>query len=282
MKNNMTNDELLALVTRVKAGERAAADALVIKIQPMISKLALRFLFSPHDAEEAVQEILIKVLTRLGQFEGKSRFSTWVYAISSHHLMDLKRRPTEQFMSLDEFSEDLATGLSDSNSNEKNASPEYKHLLEEIKIGCTLAMLQCLDREARLSYILGEILELDHQEAASVIGVTSGAYRKRLSRSRETVNHFMLGNCGLINPDNPCRCSKRVKVAKEMGRVDPNNLIFSTSQQRAEMFPEVLVEIRKLEDSSRAAALYRSQVDPAPSALFSHWLTDLINTGHFH
>jgi len=280
----MATDKLLPLVLKVQAGERSAADALVLQIQPLIYKLALRFLFSPTDAEEAVQDILIKVITRLSSFEGNSLFSTWVYAIASHHLMDIKRRPMEQHMSLEDFSQDLKSGLDehDSLKSSEQKSPEHAHLLEEIKIGCTLAMLQCLDRDARMSYILGEILELDHQEAAAVLEVSSSAFRKRLSRARETISHFMLGNCGLINPSNPCRCSKRVKTAQELGRVDAKNLIFSTSQQRAQMFPEVLVEIRKLEESKRAAALYRSQVDPEPGPLFAHWLSDLLSSGQFN
>ncbi|MEH6346224.1 MAG: sigma-70 family RNA polymerase sigma factor [Bermanella sp.] len=280
----MANDKLLPLVLKVQAGERSAADALVLKIQPLIYKVALRFLFSPQDAEEAVQDILIKVITRLSSFEGNSLFSTWVYAIASHHLMDIKRRPMEQHMSLEDFSQDLKSGLTEHDKliSSEQKSPEHALLLEEIKIGCTLAMLQCLDRDARMSYILGEILELDHQEAASVFKISSSAYRKRLSRARDTVSNFMLGNCGLINPKNPCRCSKRVKTAQELGRVDAKNLIFSTSQQRAQMFPEVLVEIRKLEESNRAVALYRSQVDPEPGPLFAHWLSDLLSSGHFN
>lgn len=280
----MATDKLLPLVLKVQAGERSAADALVLKIQPLIYKVALRFLFSPQDAEEAVQDILIKVITRLSSFEGNSLFSTWVYAIASHHLMDIKRRPMEQHMSLEDFSQDLASGLNEQNimGDNENKNPEHAHLLEEIKVGCTLAMLQCLDRDARMTYILGEIFELEHQEAAVVLDITNAAYRKRLSRARDTISNFMLGNCGLINPSNPCRCSKRVKTAQELGRVDAKNLIFSTSQQRAQMFPEVLVEIRKLDETKRAAALYRSQMDPEPGPLFAHWLSDLLSSGQFH
>jgi RNA polymerase sigma factor (sigma-70 family) len=267
MATGDTND-MTSLVARSRDGDRAAADALIHAIQPTIYKLAQRFLMDPADAEDATQDILLKIITRLGQFDGRSQFRTWAYAVASNHLRDLKRRPTEQSMSFDEFAEDLAEGLSESPFK----GPDATLMLEEVRIGCTLAMLQCLEREARLAYILGEILELDHQEAAEVLGSSTSAYRKRLSRARATVSAFVLGHCGLVNPNNPCRCSKRVLRAKELGRVDPERLTFSTSPNRAQQFPAVLTEIRQLKDNQRVAALFRAQQQPEVSQNFTRWL----------
>jgi len=276
MVKSQQQDELLPLVLEIQQGVRASADVLVMKIRPLIYAVVLRFLWSPQDSEDVVQEILIKVITRLSQFSGKSLFSTWVYAIASNHLLDLKRRPMEESISFDEFADDLSQGL------EIQQSPEDSLLLEEVKIGCTLAMLQCLDRDQRLSYILGEILELDHQQASAVLTVSAGTFRKRLSRARAMINEFMLGHCGLIIPENYCRCSKRVTMAQKLGRIDTENLIFS-SQQATKQFPEVLIKIRKLEEHRRAAALYQSQDNMNDNSKtnqqFTHWLSDLIATG---
>ena len=260
--------DMASLVARSRDGDRAALDALIHAIQPTIYRLAQRFLMIPADAEDATQEILLKIITRLGQFDGKSRFKTWAYAVASNHLRDLKRKPCEQAISLEEFAEDLAQGLSDTPFK----GPDATLMLEEVRIGCTLAMLQCLEREARLAYILGEILELDHLEAAEVLGVSTSAYLKRLSRARATVTAFVLGHCGLVDPKNRCRCSKRVVRAKELSRIDPQRLVFSTSVQRAQQFPEVLTEIRQMEGNQRAAALYRAQRQPDVSQDFMRWL----------
>jgi len=261
-------DSIASLVARSQAGERAALDALIYSIQPTIYQLAQRFLMLPSDAEDATQEILLKIITRLSQFDGKSHFKTWAYAVAKNHLLDLKRRPFERAMSFDEFAEDLSQGLTTPSPND----PDTPLMLEEIRIGCTLAMLQCLDRDARITYILGEILELEHAEAAEVLDISNSAYRKRLSRARSTVSAFMLGQCGLINPSNACRCSKRAKQATALGRVDPEQLIFSSSQERAQQFPEVLSKIRLLEKNQRAAALYRAQQQPEVSQNFPLWL----------
>lgn len=222
----------------------------------------------PDDAEDATQDILLKIITRLSQFDGQSQFRTWAYAVASNHLLDLKRKPAEQAISFDEFAVDLAEGLSDSPFK----GPDVTLMLEEVRIGCTLALLQCLGREARLAYIVGEILELEHQEAAEVLGISTDAYRKRLSRARATVSDFVLGHCGLVNSNNACRCSKRVLRARELGRVDPERLIFSTSPQRAKRFPEILTEIRQLEEDQRVAALFRAQQQPEISQDFTRWL----------
>lgn len=137
-------------------------------------------------------------------------------------------------------------------------------------------MLMCLDRNHRLAYILGEIVELDHNEAAEVLGITAAAFRKRLSRARGSITSFMTSHCGLANPNNACRCRRRVATAIAQGRVIPTNLFFASPLEQAKRFPQVLVEIRQLEETCRAAALYRSHPDPKPSEAFVCWLRGVV------
>ncbi len=141
-------------------------------------------------------------------------------------------------------------------------------LLEEVKIGCTLGMLSCLDRPHRVAYILGEILEMDGPEAAGILEIDQTTYRKRLSRARARIVAFMKAKCGLVSPDRPCRCRRRVHHAMDRGRVDPRHLLFASDAGSAQRFPSVLAGIRRLEEARRAAALYRSHPDlVAPESL---------------
>src|SRR5688572_30443945 len=80
-----------ALVARAQAGDRSALEALVGRHQTWIYNIAVRMLGHPQDAEDATQEILIKALTRLSSFEGRSRFRTWVYRIAVNHVLNMKR-----------------------------------------------------------------------------------------------------------------------------------------------------------------------------------------------
>lgn len=263
-------------VARARSGDRAALESVVRAVQKDVYNLAIRFLWHPQDAEDATQEILIRVLTGLGGFRGESGFRTWVYRVACNALLTLrKQRMEQQSLSFEQFGEDLAHGLSDASLRTEDDASD-KLLLEEVKIGCTLAMLQCLDRDHRLAYILGEIMELDHIQAAGALETTPAAFRKRLSRARASIISFMTAHCGLINPANACRCHRRVGTAIALGRVDPSRLLFAASQQQARRFPRVLAEIRQLEQSRRAAALYQSYSEARTSDAFIAWLKKLL------
>lgn len=170
-----------------------------------------------------------------------------------------KSRLEEQRYTVERFGNELDEGLSD--GPVPSEQPIDTALLEKIKVGCTLGMLLCLDRGHRLACILGEILEIESAEAAKILDITPAAFRKRLSRACAGIVDFMKKRCGLINPDSPCRCRRRVNHALKLGRVNPKQLLFARDAGEAARFPEVLNEIRKLEGARACAALYRSRSD---------------------
>jgi RNA polymerase sigma factor (sigma-70 family) len=254
--------ELQRWVREAQEGDRDALERVVRSIQDDVYGLALRFLWHPQDAEDATQDILVRVVTRLAGFRGDSAFRTWVYRIATNALLNLRRgRMEKERWTFEAFGADLDQGLSD-DPVALEQPIERALLLEEVRIGCSLGMLLCLERPARLAYILGDILELDHREAALVLEIAPGAFRQRLVRARRAVSDFMLAKCGLVNPANPCRCRRRVGAALAHGRLDPERLLHAPNLQRARAFPEVLEKIRALEEDRRAVALYRAQ--PAP------------------
>jgi RNA polymerase sigma factor (sigma-70 family) len=263
-------------VRRAQRGDRSALESVVKEIQPQLYGLALRFLWHPEDAQDATQEILIRIVTKLGSFRGESGFRTWAFQVACNALRTLRRQRMERpEMSLEGFAADLATGLSD--QPVATTPPVEEALLwEEVKIGCTTAMLLCLDREHRLAYILGEILELDHRTAAAALEVSPDAYRQRLARARGGIVGLMKARCGLAHPENPCRCRRRVATAMARGHLDPARLLWARSAEQARRFPQVLDEIRRLEELQRAAALQRSHLLPPPSEGFVQWLRALM------
>jgi RNA polymerase sigma factor (sigma-70 family) len=261
------NASLEGLARRAREGDREALESLVSAIQHRVYGLALRMLWHPEDARDAAQDILIRIVTRLSTFRGVSSFSTWAYRVAANYLLTARKsRLEERSYTFQRFGEELDEGLSDAAAPQ--VSGETALLLEEVKVGCTLAMLTCLDRPHRLAYILGEILEMDGDEAARVLGIGAAAYRKRLSRAREAIVGFTRAKCGLVNPERPCRCRRRLSEAVRLGRVTPGQLLFASDAERARQFPKVLAEVRRLEDVRRAAALFRSHPDfTAPADL---------------
>jgi RNA polymerase sigma factor (sigma-70 family) len=259
-------------VERANRGDRAALERLVRAIQDDVYGIALRMLWHPEDALDATQEILTRVVTHLSEFRGESAFRTWVYRVACNALLSFRRSRLEsQGLSFESFGADLEEGLED-----PVPPVEDVILLEEVKIGCTLALLSCLDREHRLAYVLGEILELDGPEAAAALEISPEAYRKRLSRGRSQVLEFTRGHCGLVNPERPCRCRKRVPRAVALGRVDPARPLFAHDRARAGGFSGVVAEIRKLEEARRAAALYRSHPEPRSPTDFAQAMRALV------
>jgi RNA polymerase sigma factor (sigma-70 family) len=255
------NTSLEQLARLAQDGNRDALERLVEQIQDKVYGLALRMLWHPEDARDATQDILIRVITHLSSFRGESKFTTWVYRVAANHLRDnRKSRLEEQQYTFQRFGDDLDEGLSDGPF--QGAPPiDEALLLEEIKVGCTLGMLLCLDRAHRLAYILGEILEIEGPEAAEILDITRAAFRKRLSRAKADIVGFMKKKCGLINPDASCRCRRRVNYALRLGRINPKQLLFAHDAEQAARFPEALTQIRKLEQARACVAIYRSQSD---------------------
>jgi RNA polymerase sigma factor (sigma-70 family) len=248
-------------VEQAQNGDREALEQVIKAIQGKIYGLALRMLWHPEDAKDATQEILIRIITHLGTFRGDSSFMTWVYRVAANALLTIRKGRMEGAgLTFQAFEQDLDEGISDARVAVSPGLDEAL-LVEEVKIGCTQAMLLCLDRPHRLAYILGEILELEGEEAAKVIGNRPAAFRKQLSRARSEIVGFMQRKCGLVNPQNACRCRRRVSRAITLGRVNPEHLLFARDVLKARDFPQVLSTIRQLEEGQRAVALYRSHPD---------------------
>src|SRR5262249_52910848 len=135
---------------RSQGGSRESLERVITAIQDRVYGLCVRMLWHPEDARDASQEILIRVMTHLGDFRGDSAFSTWVYRLATNYLLDVRKSRLEtREYSFEKFGREL-----DENLAAPHARPEDVILLEEIRIGCTLGMLLCLDRPHRLAYIL--------------------------------------------------------------------------------------------------------------------------------
>jgi RNA polymerase sigma factor (sigma-70 family) len=187
--------DLEALARLALGGDRDALDRLARELQGDVYGLGLRMLWNREDAEDATQEILVRVVTRLSQFDFRSRLKTWVYRIAVNYVLDVKKSPTERLrLTFDRFGADLVDGL----SSDGPSDAERSLLTEEVKIGCTLGMLQCLDRPHRIAYVLGDIMELPGPEVADILEISPDLFRKRLQHARATVLSFTREHCGVV------------------------------------------------------------------------------------
>jgi RNA polymerase sigma factor (sigma-70 family) len=209
-----------ALVDLARAGDAAALEQLVRRHQAWVFNVVARMVWRRSDAEDLTQEILVKAVTKLASFEGRSAFRTWLYRIAVNHALESRKQPMErQAMTLP----DLALSLGETPELPLPAAsdPEQALLVEEAKIGCTMAMLMCLDRRQRLVYILGEILGVSDALGAEIAEVSAANFRQLRSRARRDLHAFMNGECGLVNEAAPCRCARKTAGFIQRGYLDP-------------------------------------------------------------
>jgi RNA polymerase sigma factor (sigma-70 family) len=246
------------LVPRARAGDRKALEDLIERHQAWIYNIALRMLFHPEDAEDATQEILVKVLTRLSSFEGRSSFRTWLYRVAFNHLLNMKRGREElKVTTFSAYGDALDSTPDLELADPKDGSPEANLLVTEVMLACTSGMLLCLDREQRLTYVLGAIFSVSDSVGADVLEITAESFRQRLTRARRDLRNFMNDKCGLVNKSNPCRCAKKTRGFIQEGHVDPNNLLFARGRMSEvrEAAPKVYETIKTLDD--QCAEIYR-------------------------
>ena len=221
--NSTVDEPLETLAAAANEGDADAVEGLVRAIYDRVYRLALRMTARRPDAEDATQEILIRVITRLSTFRGEAAFSTWVHRIAVNYLLDRSKSSVERMeLTFDRFADDLLDGLSAGPS----ADPDAGLLEREVQLACTHAVLTCLDREHRVAYILGDVLGVDSDEGGYICDVPPATYRKRLSRARQRIREHLNIHCGLVSADAACHCSKRVDVAVRTGRVDRRRLEF--------------------------------------------------------
>ncbi len=238
--NRKTNDELLALVHKATEGDKKALETLVADVQDIVFNLSLRMLGTFADAEDAAQDILLKMITHLSSFKGGSAFTTWVFSIAVNHLKNYKKHMFARYpLSFEYYGDDIENGkIQDVPDLTQNVEKDI--LAEELKMSCTNVMLQCLDAESRCIFILGTMFKIDSRIAGDILGMTPEAYRQRLSRVRKKMAEFLGQYCGEYG-NGRCKCRDRVNYAIQSHRLNPLGLDYVAA---AEIPVETMLDVK--------------------------------------
>ena len=226
--NTTTNEELLELIQKATAGDKPSLETVICSVQDLVFNLSLRMLGTFPDAEDASQDILLKVMTHLSSFKGESSFSTWVFRIAVNHLKDYKKHMFARFPLSFEFYGDDIQNAGTEDVPDLTQNVEQAILAEELKLSCTNVMLQYLDTESRCIFILGTMFRVDSRIAGEILGITPEAYRKRLSRVRKKMADFLTEYCGEYGKGK-CHCADRVNYAIQSRRISPAQLYYQTA-----------------------------------------------------
>lgn len=219
-------DDLNALIDKATAGDKESLEIILLSVRDLVFNLSLRMLGTFHDAEDATQDILLKVMTHLSSFKKESSFSTWVFRIATNYLINYKKHMFAKYpLNFEFYGDDIENGkIQDVPDLTQNV--EKAILAEELKMSCTNVMLQCLDMESRCIFILGTMFKVDSRIAGDVLGITPETYRQRLSRIRRKVADFLTGYCGEYG-SGKCRCKDKINYAIQNHRLHPSTLDFT-------------------------------------------------------
>ena len=264
------------LVSKAQAGDKDALESLVRRHQPWVYNIAIRMIWHREAAEDATQEILVKVVTKLSTFRGQSQFRTWLYRIAVNHLLNVRKSEfEEQNITFTDMGRALDATPDLDLPDPKSVPVELPLLVEEARISCMTGMLICLDRRQRIAFILGEYFGVTSEVGGEVMEVSSENFRQLLSRARRDLYQFMNEKCGLVNAANPCRCAKKTRSYMQEGYVDPNRMEFTRDRLASvsDVAPDRLSELETLD--RKHAELFRSHGFLAAPDLASK-LRDLI------
>jgi RNA polymerase sigma factor (sigma-70 family) len=227
-----TDEELAA---RANAGDRDQLELLLTRHLPWIFNLSVRMLHRHADAEDATQEILLKVMKALPGFRAEARFSTWLYRIAVNHLLNVKKPKWAASDTICSFAV-ASAGLRqvpDLDLPDPRTVPvPVEILVEETKNNCMIGTLLCLDGRQRLVFILGEIFAVSDEVGAEIAEVTPVNFRQILSRARRDLYEYLRDNCSLVTAQNDCKCARKTRAFIQAGFVDPAKLEFTQAHAR--------------------------------------------------
>ena len=172
-----------ALVTRAKAGDEDAFSELVKHYDRRVFRMAKQITQNDDDAEDVLQETFLKAYTHLDDFQGNSKFYTWLVRIAVNEaLMKLRKRRSDRTVPLDEpidtGEDEMVREIAvwDENPEESYSREELGEILDQA--------IQGLKPAYRTVFILRDIEEMSIEETAEALGLSISAVKSRLLRAR--------------------------------------------------------------------------------------------------
>jgi RNA polymerase sigma-70 factor (ECF subfamily) len=182
LPSQVVKDDEPILVSAAKSGDIGAFETLVGRYERKIFRLTNNITQNKEDAEDAMQEAFLKAFEHLGEFQGNSRFYTWLVRIAVNQaLMKLRRRRPNQ-VSLDE---EIETGEDTMPREVEDWGPSPEERYEQTEMSHILSgVIGELDPSFRVVFQLRDIEEMSTEETAEALGLSIPAVKSRLLRAR--------------------------------------------------------------------------------------------------
>src|SRR5690554_659676 len=178
----------LQLVRKVRGGDRAAFDLLVVKYQSRVASIISRYVYDSQEVMDLTQEAFIKAYRAIDRFRGDSAFYTWLYRIAvntaKNHLESRNRRPQGSADSAE------AENFDDGRRLRDIASPERLLQREQLQKELSNAIAN-LPEELRSAFLLREYDGLSYEDIARILECPIGTVRSRIFRARDAVDKHL-------------------------------------------------------------------------------------------
>lgn len=171
--SNEDTEQLESLARRATDGDRTALEALMVQIRPRVLRHCRRLLPYSEDAEDACQDTLVKVTQRIGTFEGRSQFTTWLYHVTANSARDTYRRM-------------CSTAEIDITNTPERPDPRTTSVIA----GSRLDVLDALDRLERehpalvLPFVLRDLYDLPYAQIAAHLDAPLGTVKRQIHDAR--------------------------------------------------------------------------------------------------
>ena len=176
------------LVESALDGDARAFEILMEKHESKMYAVALRMCKNREDAQDCLQDAMIRIYKALPTFKGQSSFSTWAYRITMNTCLDdLRRKKVRQASSLDQMLEVGWAPVDDNNTAERHFENS------ELKRNLSRA-IQTLPEEMRAAVVLRDVQGFSYEEIANMLSTNVGTVKSRISRGREKLREILSRN----------------------------------------------------------------------------------------
>ena len=187
----MTTENEKILIEKSKQGDVEAFEQLITSYQKKIVNLSYRMLGNMSDAEDAAQDIFIRVFRSISGFNEQSTFSTWIYRIATNVCLDMlrkkKRQNEKNTISIHRGEENDEYEL----QIEDNQPSPYERAQKNAAMQALEKALNQLGDEQKMVIILRDINGLSYEEIAEITNCTLGTVKSRINRSRLTLRKLL-------------------------------------------------------------------------------------------
>jgi RNA polymerase sigma-70 factor (ECF subfamily) len=193
-----------------KRVDDAELQASIRALIPRLRSFALRLVAHPEDAEDCVQDSLLKATKSLKSFRGESSFETWVFSIVTRTCLDLlrhRRRYTWEAQETARTSEEVDHGQVLAALKDENARFDAREHLAF----CFSCVGRTLSPEEAAAVLLKEIFGFSNREAAKISGVSEPVHRHRLAAGRQGMQDVFAKLCGLVSKNGVCHQCKGLR-----------------------------------------------------------------------